>query len=211
MFWLKLAIGCALAWTGANFISFWRRLLKLRRLGPEAWPRGNSREGVIYALGKGLLPWEKESTRRHWLIYLIGISYHLSIATGFLCLGITIFSPQPSSSPRLFLTSVLTIGVGAGVFLFLRRVLDPKLRKLSQPDDYAANLLVDSFLFSAALTMVKLGTEAFFLVVSFCLILYIPLGKIRHCVFFLPSRFIFGRYFGRRGILPKRSGVKETV
>jgi hypothetical protein len=211
MFWLKLAIGCALAWTGANFISFWRRLLKLRRLGPEAWPRGSPREGVIYALGKGLLPWEKESTRRHWLIYLIGISYHLSIAAGFLWLGIIIFSPLASSSPRLFLTPFLAIGAGAGLSLFWRRVLNPKLRNLSQPDDYAANLLVDSFLFSAALTTVKPGTEAFLLVMSFCLILYIPLGKIRHCVFFLPSRFIFGRYFGRRGILPQQSGVKESV
>jgi hypothetical protein len=30
-------------------------------------PRGNIRRGVLYAFTLGMAPWEKESTRRHWL------------------------------------------------------------------------------------------------------------------------------------------------
>lgn len=29
--------------------------------------RGNTRRGVLYAFTLGMAPWEKESTRRHWI------------------------------------------------------------------------------------------------------------------------------------------------
>jgi hypothetical protein len=34
------------------------------------------------------------------------------------------------------------------------------------------------------------------------LLLYVPLGKIRHCLFFFATRYHTGIYFGRRGTLP---------
>jgi hypothetical protein len=38
------------------------------------------------------------------------------------------------------------------------------------------------------------------------LFLYLPFGKIRHCVFFFSTRYHFGAFFGRRGVLPPAEG-----
>ena len=46
------------------------------------------------------------------------------------------------------------------------------------------------------------GAEKAFVGVSIALAVYVPLGKIRHCLFFFPTRYFFGSYFGRRGVLP---------
>lgn len=35
--------------------------------------RGSVRKGILYAFTLGMAPWEKESTRIHWIAYLRGI------------------------------------------------------------------------------------------------------------------------------------------
>jgi hypothetical protein len=40
--------------------------------------RGNVRRGILFAFTLGMAPWEKESTRIHWVAYLRGIFFRIS-------------------------------------------------------------------------------------------------------------------------------------
>jgi len=37
---------------------------------------------------------------------------------------------------------------------------------------------------------------------------YVPLGKIRHCLYFFFSRLFFGKFFVRRSVFPHPGAVK---
>lgn len=188
--------------TSAAFCCQFFRLLKYKKVRPIIIPRGSMNRAALYALTRGLLPWEKESTRRHYLVYGAGLIYHSGIFGAFLWLASLVFSMSLPQIIRLFLAGIISAGAISGLGLFGRRVFSSWLRSLSYPDDFVANLLVDSFLATAAISLFRPLVVPLFLILSILLILYLPLGKIRHCVLFFPSRLIFGRYFGQRDILP---------
>lgn len=176
----------------------------LSRRHPPAYaaPQGRASRGIAYALGRGLLPWEKESARLHLAAYLGGVIYHLGIFAGFgillaLALDIRIVP---------FIWTILrlgsAVGLAAGIGLLAKRVLKPQSRLLSTPDDFGANIFVDVFLAGALAASLRPGLVPLFFGYSIFLLIYIPAGKIRHCFFFFFSRIFFGRFFGRRGTLP---------
>ena len=79
--------------------SFGRRLL-------YSLPEGDPRKGVSYALGRGMMPWEKESAAKHLPTYLGGVLYHAGVFAAVvlaLCLAAGLRPPPASaaSPPRL--------------------------------------------------------------------------------------------------------------
>jgi len=200
MFWLKLSLVLAFLLSLSFFIFYFVKIFKFYRPGAQAKPRGEIKKGKIYSLTIGLLPWEKESTRKHWPVYLTGIIYHLTIAVAFLRL-LALFLDWPLLSGQITFLFLL-MGTACGLGLFFRRLLRTELRQLSLLDDYLANLLVDLFLLTGAVSILLPGATIYYFLTGLILILYLPLGKIRHCLFFIPSRLIFGHYYGLRGVLP---------
>ncbi|MFQ6069677.1 MAG: hypothetical protein ACE5LC_04035 [Candidatus Aminicenantales bacterium] len=174
------------------------------RKAPKAKPRGSAARGILYAFGRGMLPWEKESSRRHPLIYFSGLSYHAGILSGFFFLFSQIL--PFALSPLLIFVVRLFLGLGfiSGLSLFLRRVFHPQLRRISCPDDFFSNLVVDAFLLAALASSFYFEWQPFFYGISILTLLVIPVGKIRHCFFFFYTRILFGAFFGRRGVLPPR-------
>lgn len=167
-------------------------------------PQGDGFKGIIYALGKGLAPWEKESARKHLPTYLAGICYHIGIFAALFFLVSLVVPFRLGSLSLILLRLLILIGSLCGIGLFVKRSLKPHIRKISCPDDFASNLLVDVFLILALVGTYKTQLESVLFAVSIILILYIPLGKIRHCVYFFYSRILFGLFFGRRGVLPQK-------
>ena len=167
-------------------------------------PQGVKNKGIIYAFGKGMMPWEKESAARHLPTYIAGILYHSGIFAGlfYILLIVTPFFPG------LFLINALRIlmlcGIVCGVALFLKRIFKTTLKNISCPDDFASNILVDLFLFFALIDTFISSVRSVFLFAAILMLLYIPVGKIRHCFFFFYSRILFGLFYGRRGILPQK-------
>lgn len=200
MFWLKIGLLASLIYAISFFGYYFYRFYRYYRPKTLAKPRGHPQKGQLYSLTIGLLPWEKESTRQHWLIYLVGVLYHLAIAGGFVHLFARLFGLAKLSNPIIIF--FLFMGTGCGLSLFFRRWFNPALRQLSWPDDYLANLLVNLFLLTAALSVWRENNLKIFFLISLGLMVYLPLGKIRHCLFFIPSRLIFGRYYGLRGLMP---------
>ena len=158
-----------------------------------------------------MMPWEKESAAGHLPTYIAGMIYHaglLSAVLYALSLAANIRFPRPVLAAMPF---ILAAGFLSGTGLLLKRVADPKMRYLSCPDDYVSNLLVDAFILTGLLTFWRAVPPPFFLAAAILTFFYMPLGKIRHCFFFFYSRVLFGSYFGRRGVLPRRTPAKAEV
>jgi hypothetical protein len=167
---------------------------------------GSKVSGIVYVFGRGMMPWEKESARKHPLTYIAGVVYHAGIFAALFFLFCAVFSLSPPRALLLVLRVALVAGGACGLSLFLKRVFSRTLRKLSCPDDYAANAVVTLFVIIAALRAWQPGVatpvEQLFYVVSILMFLYVPAGKIRHCFFFFYSRVLLGIFFGRRAALP---------
>ena len=198
---LEAAALGAMAWATAGFAvavaAAWRRGVP----GVTAAPAGSPWPGIIYAFGAGMSPRAKESASQHPWLYAAGILYHAGIAAAGSTLVITLADARLPSVAARALTLLLLAAVLAGAGLMWRRANSPLLRAISAPDDYASNLLVDGWLATAAIALLRPEATPAFLVVTIVLAVYAPLGKIRHCIFFLIARGRFGARLGRRGIV----------
>ena len=173
--------------------------------------KGNTSHGITYAFTQGMMPWAKESTRIHMIAYLRGIGFHVGI---FTAIGAVIISPFWGSLPPLLflvLFSILTIGAFLGAAGGIMRIAEHNLRGLSLPDDHFAVWLTTLFITVAGLAVIN---DAFIIpmyIVSAITFIYIPLGKIRHCLYFFFSRIFFGKFFGRRAVFPHGTPYREAV
>ena len=174
-----------------------------------AAPQGRASSGIAYALGRGLLPWEKESARLHLAVYIGGFVYHSGIFAGFGILIVLAVGVPLSPFVWTVLRVASAAGLTAGLGLLAKRIVKSHARRLSVPDDYGANIFVDIFLAGALAASFGPGLVPVLFGYSIFLLLYIPLGKIRHCFFFFLSRISFGRFFGRRGALPPLKPERE--
>ncbi|HEX7554211.1 MAG TPA: hypothetical protein VF378_11710, partial [Geothrix sp.] len=98
---------------------------------------------------------------------------------------------------RVPLQFLLGLGVLAGLGLLLKRLLLPELRGLSHPDDFVSNGLATVFV-----ALALAGPTKAWLLSATLLLVYVPLGKLRHCLFFFVARRHLGAFFGRRGVFP---------
>lgn len=155
----------------------------------------------MYAFTKALLPWSKESSARHLVSYLAGVVFHLST---FFALYLFFLSFWLKSVPA-FLKAWGSLGLWAGLLcgfgLLLKRIFTPYLRSLSCPDDYFSNALVETFLLVSWLSL-RVGVfPPYFYFTAVIFFLYLPLGKLRHALFCLYARAVWGGFFSMRGVL----------
>jgi hypothetical protein len=199
---LRLAAALAFAVSVAALVWQARRASSLGPSRVEAPARGVSWDGVVYAFGRGMSPWAKDSARQHLAVYVAGVVYHLGV---FASLGLVLLAVV--GAPWLdriawIAAPLLGCSLIAGATLLVRRVGARRLRALSSPDDFASNVLVTLLVASALVSVAGGGYAPSLLVTATLVFLYAPLGKIRHCVFFFLARAQFGRLMGRRGVLP---------
>jgi hypothetical protein len=164
--------------------------------------KGNPARGVAYAFTTGMLPWTKESTRIHMIAYLRGIGFHAGI---FLAIGALLISPlwaflPPALMP--WLASALAVGAALGAAGGVMRIAEHNLRGISLPDDHFAVWLTTLFMAVTALGVLQPALRAPMYLVAAVTFAYVPLGKIRHCLYFFFSRRFMGKFFGRRAVFP---------
>jgi hypothetical protein len=164
-------------------------------------PRGSAARGVLYAFTLGMAPWEKESTRLHWVAYLRGIFFHLGIFTAF---AVVIFIPWIESIPAAIRWLAMALTLAGAVFGFAGiyiRLTGKNERALSLPDDYFSVFLTSLFSALAFGALLTPTVSPYLYVVTALMSIYIPFSKIRHCVYFFYSKFFFGYSFGHRGVI----------
>ena len=189
--WCILALG----WQFRRAKAFGARRLFSR-------PAGDPAAGVRYAFLQGMAPGAKESVMLHLPSYGAGLLYHAGIFAAFILLVARMVAPQLPTLAARVLGGLALAGAVAGLALLLKRAFKPHLRGISQPDDFLANALVTAFAGFACWTVWVPGMGRAWLLEAMALLLYVPLGKIRHCLFFFPTRTHFGAFFGRRGVFP---------
>ena len=173
--------------------------------------KGDLSSGIRYAFTTGMMPWAKESTRIHMLAYLRGIGFHVGI---FAAIAVVIISPFWGYFPAFLsrtLFWVLMVGAMLGAAGGVMRITEHNLRGLSLPDDHFAVWLTTLFIAVAGLAVIY---EAFLIpmyLVSAITFVYVPLGKIRHCLYFFFSRIFFGKFFGRRAVFPHSVSHRAAI
>jgi hypothetical protein len=170
-----------------------------------AKPQGDAKKGVFYAFGRGMLPWEKESSNKHLPSYFSGMFYHAGVFAALFYLLSLIFSFGLSKLFISLLRILFVLGLLGGFALLSKRISFQTLRKISCPDDFAANIIVDLFLIFALVHTYSARVTPLFFLLAIVMFLYIPVGKIRHCFFFFYTRILFGHFYGRRGVLPPKA------
>lgn len=172
--------------------------------------RGRASAGRGYAFTKAFAPWEKESARRHLATYLCGMVYHLAIFCMMAVLFLSIFNVRIHFTSGFTIAMFLLLGAVCGFALFIKRFLVGYMRQISVAEDYFANLLVSGTLASAAYALLDPAAIPVFQTTGSVLLLYAPLGKLRHAVFLFASRWHWGEYFGIRGVRPAPQKVWDS-
>lgn len=206
---MTLVVIAAGVWCVALMAASLVRALRRGRPRVTAVPRGRAVDGLAYVFGPAMRPWAKDGARRHPAVVGLGLVYHLGIAAATVMVGALVaaaWSPLSwSGGVRGLLTLLLVFATGAGLALLLRRLRDAALRRISIPDDYVSNALVTLFLAATTAWLIGGAFEPLVLSAASALLLYAPLGKIRHCVFYPVARVALGLRLGRRGVVGRRA------
>ena len=170
---------------------------------------GSAARGVLYAFGPGMSPTAKESTRTHPWAYVLGVAYHLGIFAAFGDLLLLLIGAErvraPATVPGRCSACCCSPARSAAWGCCVVARTTAHLRALSVPDDSVANLLTTGVRRAGRrAAVVRRRRNRRLLVAAMLLLCYVPVGKIRHCVFFFVSRRHLGRHFGRRGTFPLR-------
>ena len=168
--------------------------------------RGNIPPAVLYSLTGAMMPWKKETAALHPVSYALGVGYHAGIFLGFAWLALLFFNLQPPAALAGVSALLLAAASLCGLALLIKRLATPAMRYLSNPDDYFSNLVASGFVAMAAAALMKEGLTSALFVYAGLLILYIPVGKLRHALYFALARVYLGMFYGRRGVWPGKDG-----
>ncbi len=162
--------------------------------------KGSPRRGIFYSLTFSMLPWKKDSTRRHPYTYLAGMGMHLGLFLTF-CYAIGGKFLQWSEMLSVFFGVWAAIGFVSAFGLYVKRNRMEYMKPISNLDDFLANLFVQFYLLAGFLAVFFPEYSGIWRLSAIVLLVYAPLGKIYHMVLFFISRTLFGLQFGRRGVL----------
>jgi hypothetical protein len=172
-----------------------------------ARPKGSWKVGVLYSFTLGMMPWAKESTRRHWIAYLRGVAFHIGIFSGLFILVLSFFSEHFNETGNLIFALIIGFGALMGFVGIVMRIFERNLREISTFDDFISVVLVSISLAFIALALIEPVFKMPMYFTSAIMLFYAPLGKIRHCLYFFFSRFFFGLHLGKRGIVHRFTEV----
>ena len=93
------------------------------------------------------------------------------------------------------------LAIAGWIMLYLRRLMDPVLRLISDADDHISSLLVFLVMLTGCMALIQ-GVTALRLIhmLTFeALLVYFPFSRLMHTFMFLFSRGYTGAVYGRRG------------
>ena len=181
-------------------------------------PQGNKLGGVATAFLKSLIIWPfipyvKNTFKRNPLIYIAGGLFHLGLfvilvfGTAHMLVWKSLlgFGWKTLSLPIVDWMAAVTII--AIVILFINRLINPVLKLISGPAEWA-NLL---FVFLPMVTGYIMTHHLWFryevlfslhMIAVDTLLIWIPVSRISHFIFYFFSKTIHGTDFGKRGSIP---------
>jgi len=182
-------------------------LIRLGKPKDLSQKSGNVARAVMYSNTTAMLPTKKESAYLHLPAYTAGVIFHIGTFLG-LAFFVIFFFAAPAlfgeySLWKLLIVGVLAASVVCGCILLLERLISRKLRALSTLDDYISCLLTTLFqLFTGLYLIFGNDLGVYYYLLASVFLLYIPVGKLRHVVYFFAARYHLGFFYGWRNSWP---------
>jgi hypothetical protein len=190
------------------FISLAYHLFRLIRLGSPkdySFKRGNLKSAISYSFTGAMNPFEKESAYLHFPTYTAGILYHIGTFISIAIFFMLFFNISITGAFQWGFLCLLTVSSISGLGIFIKRITIKKLKSLSNPDDYISNLLVTAFQIFTLIVLVNEAFTPYYFICAGLLFLYLPLGKLKHSLYFFAARYHLGFFYGWRGVWPAKS------
>jgi hypothetical protein len=181
------------------------RLIKLGKPTDYAPAAGKTAPAIQYAFTGAMSPAKKESAFLHLPTYTAGILYHLGTFLSILMLFLLLFSVSFTGPAALLLAVTFLFTGGCGIAILIKRLVKHELRSLSSPDDYISNLLVSCFQLLTAMALLFPAIMPGYYIMASLLLLYFPVGKLKHAIYFFAARYQLGLFYGRRGVWPPKT------
>ncbi len=210
----------AIAATVYCLVSLFVHFVRIVRLGApddKSERSGSVKDGVIYSNTRAMMPDQKESAYLHLPSYATGMLFHIGV---FSCLLFFILSFFPFFNRwlcsgtvwHLILAIPAALGAVCGIILFVRRLVSKDLRTFTMPDDFISTGLVTLFALMTMLYMLIPDSKAIvtiYYISSILLLLYLPLGKLRHVVYYFAARYHLGFFYGWRNVWPNHENKQK--
>lgn len=166
---------------------------------------GNLGPAIKYAYTGAMSPAKKESAYLHLPTYTAGLLYHMATFLSLFLFIVFLIGIKITGIFSYIFLAVLLIGGISGTGILIKRMVVSQLRYLSNPDDYISNLLVTLIQFATAAIIVFPEISIWYYLLVSLLFLYLPLGKLKHTVYFFAARYHLGFFYGWRGVWPPKS------
>jgi len=197
----------ALSWM---IILYTIKAIQLSRL-PMPWEKetkkGNS-SGVLRSYASIFMPWATESSRNHMWRWLGFALYHVGCLVAIINTFTFTFTPELMTPIVKIVFSILIApAILIGFSKFIRRIVRPEIRYISTPDDYFSLLSLQLFFFTGIMALL-LNTpfwRSSYYIITAAFLFYVPFSKISHYVYFFFARFLTGKRYGWRGIIPQNT------
>jgi hypothetical protein len=183
-------------------IKIWQlaRLPHPREVSPA---RGNLPRAIAGSYASVLTPWRIESLHDHWVRWTVFTVYHVGILAAIGATFTIPFLPRLMTEPVRWVFAI-SIGLAfiGGWLKLAWRLMKPEIRIISTPDDYFSLLVLQVWFFVAipAILWEPYGWLVTYFVMTALLLIYVPLSKISHYIYWFFSRYFFGVRYGNRGV-----------
>lgn len=201
-----LSLGALVVFAAVMLWHFFR-LIRLGNPKDYSQKSGNVAKAEAYAYTGAMLPTNKETAYLHIPTFAAGAIFHIGTFISIL-LFILFFFIQPAVFPIILsrlLALCILVCAACGFGLFIKRMVVRKMRNLSHVDDYLSNFLTTLFQLFTVLYLLLgfIMAPAYYIMVT-VLLLYMPVGKLRHVLYFFAARYHLGLFYGWRNVWPPK-------
>jgi hypothetical protein len=204
MIWYQwLAVASLLICTG-NCLYHFFRLVRLGKPQDFSNKNGDIPAAIRYSFTGAMSPMKKESAFMHIPTYTAGMIYHLGTFLSIVLFFLLLLNVEMAGWLRYILTGCLLVTAVSGAGILVKRALLKKMRSLSNPDDYIANSLVTALHFLTAAALLFPEVHPVYFITMSVLLLYIPVSKLKHLVYFFAARYQLAQFFGWRNVWPPK-------
>lgn len=177
-------------------------LLRRKMVADKASPKGKDFPAIFWAYVSFFMPWSMESTKKKWYQYVEFSFFHLGILTSIILSFVISYTPKILDTFLLPVFTVILVGaLIAALIRFVRRMAVPNMNIISTPDDYLSLIMSVLFIGFAIPAMYGLGiTVPIFFLVTFVFLIYAPISKIHHYIYFPFTLYYLGKFSGSRNI-----------
>jgi hypothetical protein len=168
--------------------------------------KGRVMPAIGYSFTKAMSPTRKETAYLHLPTYIGGLLYHLGTFLGLLLVFFFFFGLYPPAVWSYIFAALLAVSFISGASILFKRIVRQDMRALSNADDYISNSIVTVFHGLVGITLIFPEYSPVLFIYSTILLLYIPVGKLKHVVYFFTSRIYLSIFYGTRGVWPVEKG-----